>query len=107
MAVYTTKGGGLGSVLGTMATLGGMATGNPWLTMAGAGMNAMSGNGGAGGLAQALGGATGCWPGMENPAAGSMVEGYDAGTAAWEDWLKRRQGQQQHPVWKGDGAWLQ
>ena len=73
-------------------TVGGALTGNPWLSAIGAGANAMSGNGGAGGLAQALGGAAGCFPGWTNPAAGSMVSGYDADTAIWQDYFKKNGG---------------
>ena len=103
MSVIVTKGGGLGSVLGPLATIGGMATGNPWLMAAGAGINAMSGNGGgAGTLGSVLNGMVKDWPGWTNPGAGSMVDGYDAGTAPWMKVFK----EQQEREWKGDGAWL-
>ncbi len=93
MAVYTTRGsspwGALGSIVGGVGTL----TGNPWLSALGGGMSALGGGNPGGALAQALGGAAGCWPGGEwaNPAAGSLVSGYDADTAVWKEFLKQKQ----------------
>ena len=103
MAVYTTKGSSPWGTIGALAGIAGMATGNPWLTAIGAGANMMNGGSGGGALAQALG-AAGCWPGGEwtNPASGSMVTGYDADTAIWQDVLKKKQAQN-----GGLPAWLQ
>lgn len=101
MAVYTVKGGGgLGSVLGTMASVGGAMTGNPWLAMAGAGLGAMSGGGNGGGGTGALANVLGeiINGGWVNPASGSIATPYEASP---EDWAKamRRQG-------GGASAWL-
>ena len=99
MAVYTTQGSNPWGALGTIGTLAGAITGNPWLTAIGAGANAMSGNGG--GAVSALGGllgdAAGGLTGMINPGAGSMVQGYDAGTAPWADVFFKKNGGT--PVW--------
>lgn len=51
MAVqYVQESGGLGSILGGLATIGGALTGNPWLGALGTGINMMTGGGSAGGL---------------------------------------------------------
>ena len=49
------SGGGLGSILGGLATIGGVLTGNPFLGALGTGLNMMNG-GGAGSLGGATGG---------------------------------------------------
>ena len=96
-----TKGSSPWGTIGALTGIIGMATGNPWLSAIGAGANALGGGGeGGGALAQALGGAAGCWPGWKNPAAGGMVSGYDADTAVWQDWLKDKQAR------NGGTAWL-
>jgi len=102
MATYVTKGSSPLGTLGTLAGIAGMATGNPWLSAIGAGASALGGGSGAGGALASAIGAAGCWPGGEwaNPAAGSMVSGYDADTAIWQDMWKKKQGQNGgYPVW--------
>ena len=96
MAVYTTKGSSPLGTLGALMTVGGALTGNPWLSAIGAGANAMSGGGGAGGALASAIGAAGGLPGWTNPASGSMVSGYDADTAIWQDMFKKNGG---YPVW--------
>ena len=54
------SGGGLGSILGGLATIGGVLTGQPLLPALGTGLNMMSGgNGVAGALGGVLGGESG------------------------------------------------
>ena len=80
MATIVTKGGGIGSLLGGLATIGGALTGTPWLSALGTGIGMangmMNGGGAAGG---AMSGVTSMKDlldqinGWINPASGSLV----------------------------------
>ena len=79
--IQAQSGGGIGGLLGGLATIGGALTGQPWLTALGTGLGMMSGGGaGAGGgngyasLGEGVKGLLDQLSGWVNPASGSMVD---------------------------------
>ena len=111
------SGGGLGGILGGLATLGGALTGQPWLSALGTGIGMMTGNNaGGGGVQGALGGLlqgqtlkdildtlSGT---LKNPASGSIATGSKLTNAEINDnWQKAQILQNQSPYLRGVNAW--
>ena len=97
MAVIYQQGGGGGLLggLGALASIGGMLTGQPWLSALGTGLNAANGmmNGNAqsaGSLAGAIGDLINGW---KNPVNGNIAKTPYQATA--DDWARMRNMQSQ------------
>ena len=101
MAVIYQQGGGGGLLggLGALASIGGVLTGQPWLSALGTGLNAANGmmNGNAqsaGDLAGAIGGLINSW---KNPVSGNIAK--TPYQATDDDWARMYKSSQQQPMY--------